>query len=72
MWNQNYGVGLGLFNVNVPDAADTGTNTVAHMSSAQKGAFLEKARISRDRLLTAKNARFSRTMLDHLYDAFRA
>lgn len=71
-WTQNYGVALGLFSVSVPDAAETGSNTVARMTNEQKAALVEKARISRDRLLAAKSARFARTMVEHLYDAFRA
>jgi hypothetical protein len=71
-WTQDYGIALGMFSVSVPDAAETGSNTVARMTSAQKSAFVEKARISRDRLLAAKTARFARTMIDHVYDAFRA
>jgi hypothetical protein len=71
-WTQNYGVALGMFSVSVPDAADTGSNTVARMTNTQKGVLLEKARISRDRLLMAQNARYGRTMVEHLYDAFRA
>jgi len=71
-WTQDYGVALGMFSVSVPDAAGTGSNTVAGMTSAQKTALLEKARISRDRLLAAQSARLARTMLEHLYNAFRA
>jgi hypothetical protein len=70
-WRQDYGIALGMLSVNVPDAADTGSNTVGGMTHSQKAAFLEKARISRDKLLAAQKARFSDTMVEHIYDAFR-
>lgn len=70
-WPDNFGMSFGWFSISVPDAAGTKSNTAAYMDDARARALAEKARISRDRLLAAYDARFDATLEQHVRDALR-
>ncbi|MGB5102333.1 MAG: hypothetical protein WBO04_03305 [Steroidobacteraceae bacterium] len=71
-WRDQYGMSFGLLGVSVPDAAGTGSNTASGFTVSQFSSFSGKARISRDRLIAAQNARSSATLQAHIDSAFRA
>lgn len=71
-WPDGFGMSFGWFSISVPDAAGTKSNTAAYMDDGRARALATKARISRDRLLTACDARFDATLEQHVLDALRA
>ena len=71
-WADDFGMSFGWFSISVPDAAGTNSNTAAYMDDAGARALATKARISRDKLLAAYNARFEATLERHVLDALRA
>lgn len=70
-WRDNYGMSFSWLSVSVPDAAGTGSNTAASLSSADTKALAGKARVSRDRLYAAAKARFLTTQKRGIHEAFR-
>lgn len=71
-WSSNFGMSFGWFSISVPDAAGTESNTAAYMDNARARSLAQKARISRDRLLAAYEARFDETRDQYVLDALRA
>ena len=71
-WRHDYGMSFGWLSVSVPDAAGTGSNTAASLTNANARALAGKARISRDRLCAAANARVAVTRQRGMYEAFYA
>src|SRR5262249_40682560 len=71
-WPDSFGMSFGWFSISVPDAAGTGSNTAAYVEDARARALATKARISRDKLLAAHDARFDQTREQHVLDALRA
>ncbi len=55
-WRDRCGVSFFWGNMNVPDVADTGANVAANVNSERRRRFVEKAHISRDRILEAAQA----------------
>jgi Second Messenger Oligonucleotide or Dinucleotide Synthetase domain len=70
-WPNSFGMSFGWFSVSVPDAGGTGSNTAAYFDAAHARALAVKARISRDKLLAAYNARNDDTRQASLLDALR-
>jgi hypothetical protein len=71
-WQSSYGMSFNLFSVSVPDAAGTGSSTAARVDNFRACLFSAKAKISRDRLIAARKARFSDTQEDFVLEALRA
>jgi hypothetical protein len=71
-WRNDFGMSFGWFRVSVPDAAGTDSNTAAYLDDARARALATKARISRDKLLDAYDARFDETLEQHVRNALRA
>jgi hypothetical protein len=71
-WRGSFGMSFGLFGVSVPDAAGTGSNTAARLDNTRAKGLAAKARISRDRLLTAQNSRADAARAKATLSALRA
>lgn len=71
-WPSNFGMTFGWLSISVPDAAGTNSNTAVYVDDARARALAQKARISRDKLLAAYDARFDETLEQHVLDALRA
>jgi hypothetical protein len=71
-WRGDYGMSFGWLAVSVPDAAGTGSNTAARLEHARARGLAAKARISRDRLVTAQNARADAARAKTILSALRA
>jgi hypothetical protein len=71
-WPDTFGMSFSWLSISVPDAADTGSNTAAHVDQARAQAFGTKTRISRDKLLASYDARFDETLESHVLAALRA
>jgi hypothetical protein len=72
VWPQSFGTSFNWLSISVPDTAGTGSNTAAYMTHAQARLLAAKARISRDKLLAACNARGDDTCENHILSALRA
>jgi hypothetical protein len=71
-WRSGFGMSFGLFGVSVPDAVGTGSNTAARLDNTRAKGLAAKARISRDRLLTAQNSRADAARAKATLSALRA
>jgi hypothetical protein len=71
-WPHDFGTSFGWFSISVPDAAGTGANTAAYLDDGRARALATKARISRDKLLAAHDARSDATLEQHILSALRA
>lgn len=71
-WPDTFGMSFGWPLISVPDAAETGSNTAAHVDRARARALALKARTSRDKLLAGYDARFDKTLERHVLAALRA
>lgn len=60
-WDSSYGVSLTWLSTEIPDTAGTGSNLAAKVDGDRRKRFLENARVSRDRMLEAKNAAYDST-----------
>ena len=71
-WQSDYGMSFGFLGVNIPDAANTGSNVAGKFDTARARALASKARISRERLESAQKARTSDSQVSWIVEAFRA
>jgi hypothetical protein len=71
-WPNSFGTSFSWLSISVPDAAGTGSNTAAYMTHSQARLLAAKARISRDKLLAAYNARSNDSRESHILSAFLA
>lgn len=70
-WSDKYGISLGWFVCSIPDLADTGSNVAAGTSEDRKESFIEKAVVSRNKLLEARDARSDDTAWNRTKEALR-
>lgn len=70
-WSNRYGMSLSWFECSIPDLAETGCNVAAGTSVDRKGSFIEKAVVSRNKLLEARDARSEDTAWNRTKEALR-
>lgn len=71
-WKNSFGISFSWFyGCNVPDAADTGSNTTASVNHARQKRFIENAIRSRDRMLEADNALSMETAYRRVTEALK-
>lgn len=71
-WPGRFGMSFSWLGVSVPDAAGTGSNTASSLDDTQARALATKARMSRDKLLAAYNAKVDDARERLVRDALRA
>lgn len=70
-WDNSYGMAINWWECSVPDAAGTGSNTVAGVDDARRTKFIEGAIRSRDKLLDAQQATLTETACRRVGEALR-
>jgi hypothetical protein len=70
-WNDDFGMIFSWWEVAVPDAAGTNSNTASYMSRAHALALSKQARVSRDHLCAARKARAERGREERVLRALR-
>jgi hypothetical protein len=71
-WHRDFGMTFNWFTIEIPDIAGTGSNTAAYVDRDRAKELSNKARISRDRLLSANSSRYLETLEHHVLRALRA
>mgnify|MGYP001560838062 CR=1 FL=1 len=70
-WRDSCGIDLSWLECNIPDAAETGSNTAAGVDSERKKRFIENAIRSRNKMIEAQNAYSTDTACRRITEALR-